>query len=148
MPALELLCPFCLARNRIPGDRDPRKGRCGRCRNPLVPPEPPELDADRLERFVEKSPQPVMVDVFAHWCGPCRAMAPAFARAAAEIEPRVRFVKLDVDRAPELAARLSIRGVPTLILFKGGREIARQSGALPAGAILALARRALAEGVA
>lgn len=145
MSALELLCPSCLARNRIPEGRDPRKGRCGRCRAPLVPPEPPELDARRLERFVRESPQPVLVDVFAPWCGPCRTMAPAFAQAAAQLEPRVRFVKLDVDRAPELAARLSIRGVPTLILFKDGREIARQSGALPAGAILALARRALAE---
>ncbi len=145
MTATELLCPSCLVRNRIPEGRDPGRGRCGRCGNPLVPPEPPELDAAKLERFVRESPQPVLVDVFAPWCGPCRVMAPAFARAAAELEPRVRFVKLDVDRAPELAARLSIRGVPTLILFKDGREIARQSGALPAGAISALARRALVE---
>lgn len=147
MPATELLCPFCLSRNRIPEGRDPRKGRCGRCGRPLVPPEPPELDPEALERFLRGSPQPVLVDVFAHWCGPCRMMAPAFAQAAAQMEPQVRFLKLDVDRAPELAARLGIRGVPTLILFADGREIARRSGALPAGAILALARRALGEKV-
>ncbi len=141
----EILCPHCTARNRLPPDRDPRAGRCGRCHRPLVPAEPVELDAGDLARFLSRSPQPVLVDFHAPWCGPCRLLAPAFVEAARLLEPDIRCVRVDVDRAPGLAARLGVRAVPTLILFKDGREIARHSGLVSREGIVALARDPMEE---
>ena len=105
--------------------------------------KPLDADTAAFDGHVLKATLPVSVDFWAEWCGPCKAMAPAFAQAARELEPQVRLLKVETDREPELARRYGIQSIPTMILFAGGREIARQSGAMPARAIVDFARRGL-----
>ncbi|AGA35359.1 Thioredoxin [Thioalkalivibrio nitratireducens DSM 14787] len=135
------VCPHCGQVNRAP---DSRAGgaRCGACRNPLFSGDPSAVDLARLERFVSRDQRPVLVDFWASWCAPCRMMAPQFASAASELEPAMRLLKLDTEANPDAGARFGIRGIPTMILFDHGREIARQSGAMSTGDIVAWARRA------
>jgi thioredoxin 2 len=132
----QVVCTSCGAINRLPPERDPLKGRCGSCRKPLFRGEPAAVDAAMFTKQVAQSGPPVIVDVWAPWCGPCLAMAPEFARAAKALEPRARFLKLDSDQEPELSARLGIRSIPATILFKGGQEIARVSGAMTGSRIM------------
>lgn len=137
----QIVCPACDAPNRV---RDARRAaaRCGVCQTPLFAGTPLPLGADRLRRHIRNSAIPVVVDVWAEWCGPCRAMEPAFAAAAAALEPDMRLVKLDIDHAADLAHEWRIFSVPTLLVFVGGREVARQSGAMPRERIVAWARQA------
>lgn len=125
-----IVCTACGAVNRVPAGRPAGKARCGTCRQPLFGGKPAEVDAAMFERQVRRGDLPVVVDVWAPWCGPCHAMAPAYAAAAEALEPDVRFLKLNSDAEPELAGRLGIRGIPTLILYGRGAEIARTSGAM------------------
>ena len=111
---------------------------------PLFAGHPIEVDEQGFGRHVPNSDIPVLVDVWAPWCGPCRAMAPMFERAAKELEPEVRLLKLNADNAPEVSSRLRITGIPTLLLMHGGREISRQSGAMDARSIVAWTRAGLA----
>jgi thioredoxin 2 len=127
--ALHVVCPHCDTVNRVPRQRLSAGGRCGECHRPLFAGEPVALDAERFARHLEKSDVPLLIDFWAEWCGPCRAMAPEFARAAARLEPRLRLVKLDVDAAPDIAQRFAVRSIPTLALALHGREIARIAGA-------------------
>jgi thioredoxin 2 len=126
---VHVVCPECAAVNRVLLERA-AAGRCGRCKQPLFTGKPLELTSANFLAQVEKSGVPVVVDFWAAWCGPCRMMAPHFERAAAEIEPAARLAKLNTEEAQDVAARFAIRGIPTLIIFRGGREIARQSGAM------------------
>lgn len=126
---LRVVCPACATVNRVLRERL-AQGRCGRCKERLFMARPLELSEANFGSHVESSDLPVVVDFWAPWCGPCRTMAPHFERAAAELEPHVRLAKLNTEESQQVAARFAIRGIPTLIVFRNGREIARQSGAM------------------
>ena len=125
-----IVCSHCGATNRIAQGQDVGAGKCGKCGAPLF-----------LEKQIAKSDIPVLVDVWAPWCGPCRVMGPQFAAAAEQAEPAMRFVKLNSDENQDLSSRLNIRGIPTMIMFKGGKEVARVSGAMATADILKWARQ-------
>ena len=127
---IQIVCPNCRAINRVPANRIDEAPSCGRCHNPLFQGKPLVLDAESFARQVDSSDVPLLVDFWAEWCGPCRMMAPHFEGAARLLEPAIRLGKVDTDAEPELAERFLIRGIPTMILFRGGQEIARRSGVM------------------
>ena len=136
-------CPNCSTVNRVPDERLAEHPKCGSCKSLLLEAKPVAIGGQNFKAAVERTELPVVVDFWAAWCGPCRAMAPNFERAAGELNPRVRFAKLDTEAAPEIAARFGIRGIPTMILFKNGAEAARVSGAMDARSIRAWVERQL-----
>lgn len=133
---VHVVCPHCGTSNRVPPERLGDGAKCGKCKRPLFDGHPAELDAQGFERQVGASGIPVVVDFWAPWCGPCRAMAPHFERAAGELEPRVRLAKLNTEAEQGVAARYGIRSIPTLIAFRNGKEVARQSGAMDSAALV------------
>jgi thioredoxin 2 len=138
--SLRIACPACHALNRVPAARIADAPVCGRCKAPLFAAHPLALDADGFERHVAQSDLPALVDFWAPWCQPCLMMAPHFETAAGELEPAFRLAKIDTQAHPALGARFGIRSIPTLVLFRGGREIARQSGAMGSADIVRWAR--------
>ncbi len=139
---MHLVCPSCGTTNRIPDQRLRDAPVCGRCSTELMAAAPVNLSDAALPKFLAGTELPVLADFWAEWCGPCKAMAPTFAAVARQM-PEVRFVKVDSDAAPNASARFNIRSIPTLILFKGGNELARLSGAVPGAQLTAWIRQHL-----
>jgi thioredoxin 2 len=128
--SLYLVCPHCHSINRVPAARLGEQPNCGQCHRPIFAGQPLELTDSTFARYINKNDVPVLVDFWAPWCGPCKMMAPAFKEAAALLEPHVRLAKVNTDVEQTVGAQYRIRSIPTLILFKGGRELARQAGAM------------------
>jgi len=131
-----IVCPHCAAINRIPSARLTDEPRCGKCSDLLFTGKPTELTDANFQTHISRSEVPVVVDFWAAWCGPCKMMAPAFEQAAGQLEPAVRFAKLNTEAQQATAAQFQIRSIPTIVLFKDGRELARQPGAMGAADIV------------
>ena len=130
-PKVTVRCQFCLTWNRLDATRIANRPKCGKCAKPILLDRPLKLDSETFARTIAESQIPVFVDFYADWCGPCKMMAPAVDSLAAKYTGKAIVAKLDTDRAPELSQQYGIRGIPTSIVFRGGKEATRASGALP-----------------
>ena len=132
-----IVCPHCGSTNRVAGDKSLADGKCGKCHEPLFDGQPANVDAAAFDKQITRSDVPVVVDFWADWCGPCHMMAPSFEAAARALEPKMRFLKLDTEAEPQVAARYNIRGIPNLIVFRHGKIVAQQAGAMDARTLTA-----------
>ncbi|OFI35353.1 thioredoxin [Alteromonas lipolytica] len=140
---MQVVCPHCQGLNRSPAERLQDNPRCGKCKQGLLPSHPIELNQAAFGRFVQKSDLPVIVDFWADWCGPCKMMAPAFAQVASQLQGKAIFAKVDTEANPALSQQYAIRSIPSLLVFKQGREVTRQAGAMPAGQLLQWAQQVI-----
>ncbi|UZE96656.1 thioredoxin TrxC [Alkalimarinus alittae] len=131
MSTTNVTCPKCNATNRLPNERLTDKPNCGKCKKPLFIGRPMELTSANVAAVLNHNEIPVLVDCWAPWCGPCKSFAPVFEQAAKELEPRIRLAKLNTEAQQPLAGRWKIQSIPTLILFRQGKEVARLAGAVP-----------------
>jgi thioredoxin 2 len=138
--ALKVVCPHCHATNRVPGERRADAPTCGACKRALFDGHPVALTGEQFARHIAGSDLPVVVDFWAPWCAPCRMMAPVFERAARELEPHARFAKVNTDEEQVLAMERDIRGIPTIAIFRDGREVARTAGAMEPARFVAWVR--------
>lgn len=141
--SVKLCCATCGQMNRVPAERLAAGPRCGSCGDPLCDGRVMELDAAAHDRATRGDEMPLLVDYWAPWCGPCRMMAPEFKKAAQALAPGVRLAKLNTEDHPAIAARANIRGIPALVLYHRGREVARLAGARPAAEIQRFVRDSL-----
>lgn len=136
------LCPYCHAPNKLPADMPAERATCASCGQKLFFGKPARMKAADFERHLAGD-LPVLADFWAGWCGPCKALDPVLEKAARELEPAVRVIKIDTDRDQKLAGKHAVRGLPTLIVFKNGREVARRAGAAKLDDLLTWVRGAL-----
>jgi thioredoxin 2 len=130
--ARHIVCPNCLTVNRLPAQKDARKAKCGRCRQRLFTGHPVAVSANGFDPHIQRNDIPVVVDFWAEWCGPCKVMAPTYERVTSELEPAIRFLKVDTEAEPKLASRYQIQSIPTVLLFRHSHLFARHSGVLDA----------------
>ncbi len=128
--SMHIVCPQCNAINRIPSVRLSEGPKCGKCHQPLFDGRPVELTESTFQQHISHNDIPLLIDFWAPWCGPCKMMAPQFTQAATQLEPKMRLVKVNTEIEQMLGAQFGIRSIPTLILFRHGYEVARQSGAM------------------
>ena len=134
--SMHIVCPQCNAVNRIPRQRLAEQPKCGKCHQPLFNGHPVELNQAAFQKHAGRNDIPLLVDFWAPWCGPCKMMAPAYQQAAAQLEPRVRLAKVNTEVEQSLGAQFGIRSIPTLMLFRNGKALASQAGAMGAGDIV------------
>ncbi len=135
-----VICAHCGAINNVPKSRLGDEPKCGKCKQPVFAGKPLELNEAGFNRFVAKSDQPLLVDYWAPWCGPCKMMAPVFEQAASQLEPEFRLVKVNTEFERNLAGRMRIQSIPTMAIYKDGKEVIRQPGAMPLGDLINWAR--------
>ena len=140
---LVVACPSDASLNRVPRAKLDKNPKCGRCHRPLFQGKAVELNAGNFDAHALKSGLPLVIDFWAEWCGPCRMMTPNFEMAAPRLEPLVRLGKLDTEAEPAIAQRYGIRGIPSMVMIKKGREVDRTSGAMPTSAIVDWVKKAL-----
>lgn len=128
-----IMCPHCGGLNRVADDKLHNSAKCGKCKQALFTGKPLEMNGAQFTRALQKTDQPLIVDFWAPWCGPCQGFAPVFAQAAANLEPKARFIKINTEAEQQVAMQYGIRSIPTLAIFKSGQEITRISGAMDLG---------------
>jgi len=125
-----VVCPSCDAKNNLPQGKPGEQAKCGKCKKEIFPDHPVDLKGDSFFRHIQETEIPTLVDFWADWCGPCKMMAPVFAEANRKLRPRVRFAKVNTEQETDISRKYGIRSIPTMILFQGGQEKARMSGAM------------------
>ncbi len=135
MSSLTVVCPSCAGLNRVPRERVQDQAKCGKCHSELLPAHPVNLNGALFTTYIQKNTLPVLVDFWAPWCGPCRSMAPQFEQAGRALHGRVLFAKVNTEADQSLGARFQIRSIPTMVLFKNGKEHTRVSGGMAAAEI-------------